>query len=92
MRGFCFGGALELALSCRYIVAIDEETTSFSPPRGKVGHLPRMGRNKRLPQKIGPINAMNMMLSGSFVNARKAYRIGLADVLSPARTAENTCV
>ena len=44
-----------------------------------------------MPQKIGPINAMNMMLSGSFVNARKAYRIGLADVLSPVRTVENAC-
>ena len=47
------------------------------------------GGIKRLPQKIGPINAMNMMLSGSFVNARKAYQIGLADVLSPLRTVEN---
>ena len=92
VRGFCFGGALELALSCRYIVAIDEETTSFSLPEVKLGIYPGWGGIKRLPQKIGPINAMNMMLSGSFVNARKAYRIGLADVLSPARTVENSCI
>ena len=92
VRGFCFGGALELALSCRYIVAIDEESTSFSLPEVKLGIYPGWGGIKRLPQKIGPINAMNMMLSGNFVNARKAYQIGLADVLSPLRTVENACV
>ncbi len=92
VRGFCFGGGLELSLACRYIVATDDEKTSFSLPEVTLGIYPGWGGIKRLPQRIGPFGAMNMMLSGKFINSRQAFRIGLADVLSAPRTAETACI
>merc|ERR1712118_458364 len=92
VRGFCFGGGLELSLACRYIVATDDEKTSFSLPEVTLGIYPGWGGINRLPQRIGPFGAMNMMLSGKFINSRQAFRIGLADVLSAPRTAETACI
>lgn len=85
VRGHCVGGGLELALACRYRLAVDQPDTSFALPEVMLGIFPGWGGMKRLPALIGAPAALDMMLSGRAVDARKAQRLGLVDARVPAR-------
>ena len=87
--GFCMGGGLELALACRYRVAVDEPRTRIALPEVMLGIWPMMGGVKRLPRVVAPPQALDMMLTGRAVDARRARRMGLVDAAVPARVAEN---
>jgi 3-hydroxyacyl-CoA dehydrogenase/enoyl-CoA hydratase/3-hydroxybutyryl-CoA epimerase len=89
VRGFCMGGGLELALACRYRIAVDEPATRFALPEVMLGILPGWGGVMRLPCVVGPQAALDMMLTGRAVDARRAKRIGLADATVPPRVMEN---
>ena len=88
--GFCMGGGLELALACRYRVAIDQPGTRFALPEVMLGILPAWGGVKRLPRVIGPGAALDMLMTGRSVDARRAKRMGLVDASVPRRIQENT--
>ncbi len=90
VRGFCMGGGLELALACRYRVAVDEPGTRFALPEVMLGILPGWGGVMRLPKVVGPTTALDMMMSGRSVDARRAKRIGLVDASVPVRIMDNT--
>jgi 3-hydroxyacyl-CoA dehydrogenase/enoyl-CoA hydratase/3-hydroxybutyryl-CoA epimerase len=83
VRGHCMGGGTELALACRYRIAVDEPATRFALPEVMLGIVPGWGGMLRLPQLVGPRAALNMMLSGRSVDAEWAKRIGLADQCVP---------
>jgi 3-hydroxyacyl-CoA dehydrogenase/enoyl-CoA hydratase/3-hydroxybutyryl-CoA epimerase len=85
IRGHCLGGGLELALACRYRLVVDEADTSLSLPEVMLGIFPGWGGMLRLPQLIGAPMALDMMLGGRPVDARKAARSGLADGLVAPR-------
>jgi 3-hydroxyacyl-CoA dehydrogenase len=85
IRGFCLGGGLELALACRYRLAVDHPETALGLPEVMLGIFPAWGGMKRLPALIGAPAALDMMLSGRSVDARKARNLGLVDALVPAR-------
>lgn len=89
IRGHCMGGGLELALACSYRIVVDEPATRLALPEVMLGLVPAWGGMRRLPALIGPPLALDMMLSGRSVGARRAWRIGLADVCVPARVMEN---
>ncbi len=82
VHGACMGGGLEIALACDYIVAADDKRTQLALPEIKIGIHPGFGGCVRLPKRIGWMQAVEMILSGRAVDARRARRIGLA-VLSP---------
>ncbi|NMG71479.1 crotonase [Azoarcus communis] len=88
IRGHCLGGGLELALACRYRIVVDEPATRLALPEVMLGIVPGWGGMKRLPQRIGPALALDLMLTGKPVDARKAKRIGLADDCVPPRVME----
>jgi 3-hydroxyacyl-CoA dehydrogenase/enoyl-CoA hydratase/3-hydroxybutyryl-CoA epimerase len=90
IRGFCLGGGVELAVACRYRVVVDEPGTRLGLPEVMLGILPAWGGAKRLPKLIGGPAALDMMLTGRTVDARKAKRLGLADECVPARIMDNT--
>jgi 3-hydroxyacyl-CoA dehydrogenase/enoyl-CoA hydratase/3-hydroxybutyryl-CoA epimerase len=90
VRGFCMGGGLELALACRYRVAVDEPGTRFALPEVMLGILPGWGGVMRLPRVVGPTTALDMMMSGRSVDARRAKRVGLVDASVPVRIMDNT--
>ncbi|MCG6875391.1 MAG: enoyl-CoA hydratase/isomerase family protein [Betaproteobacteria bacterium] len=90
VRGFCMGGGLELALACRYRVAVDEPGTRFALPEVMLGILPGWGGVMRLPKVVGPTTALDMMMTGRSVDARRAKRIGLVDASVPVRVMDNT--
>jgi 3-hydroxyacyl-CoA dehydrogenase/enoyl-CoA hydratase/3-hydroxybutyryl-CoA epimerase len=89
VRGFCMGGGFELALACRYRIAVDDPGTRFALPEVMLGILPGWGGVKRLPKVVGPSAALDLMMTGRSVDARRAKRIGLVDAAVPPRVMEN---
>ena len=90
VNGFCMGGGVELALACRYRVALDEPKTRFALPEVMLGILPAWHGVQWLPKLVGPAAAFDMLLTGKSVDARRAQRIGLVDQAVPLRILENT--
>jgi 3-hydroxyacyl-CoA dehydrogenase/enoyl-CoA hydratase/3-hydroxybutyryl-CoA epimerase len=90
VKGFCLGGGLELALACRYRVAVDVPATRMGLPEVLLGIVPGWGGIKRLPRLVGAPAALDLMLSGRTVDARAAKRMGLVDEAVPERIMENT--
>ncbi len=89
VRGFCMGGGFELALACRYRIAVDEPATRFALPEVMLGILPGWGGVQRLPKVVGPGAALDLMMTGRSVDARRAKRMGLVDAAVPPRVMEN---
>ena len=85
VHGFCLGGGLELALACRCRIAVDAPETRFGLPEVRLGIHPGFGGTVRLIRLIGPLPAMNMMLSGRIIDSRQALKIGLVDCVVPER-------
>ena len=79
VAGWCIGGGLVMAMMCDLLVA--GEGAKFSYPEGKVGITGGMiaGLAARIPHKV----AMEMMLVGEPMDARRAYQIGLANRVVP---------
>jgi 3-hydroxyacyl-CoA dehydrogenase / enoyl-CoA hydratase / 3-hydroxybutyryl-CoA epimerase len=90
VRGFCLGGGLELALACRYRVVVDEPGTRLGLPEVLLGIVPAWGGMKRLPRLAGAPAALDLMLTGRTIDARRAKKLGIADECVPARIMENT--
>ena len=88
VRGHCLGGGLELALACRYLLAVDEAATKMGLPEVMLGIFPGWGGMLRLPQRVGPALALDMMLTGKTIDARRAKKMGLADDCVPPRVME----
>jgi 3-hydroxyacyl-CoA dehydrogenase/enoyl-CoA hydratase/3-hydroxybutyryl-CoA epimerase len=89
VRGHCMGGGTELALACRYRIAVDEPGTKFALPEVMLGIVPGWGGMLRLPQIVGPAAALDMMLTGKNIDAKRAKKMGLADECVPPRVMEN---
>jgi 3-hydroxyacyl-CoA dehydrogenase / enoyl-CoA hydratase / 3-hydroxybutyryl-CoA epimerase len=90
IRGFCLGGGLELALACRYRVVVDEPGTRLGLPEVMLGIVPGWGGIKRLPRLAGAPAALDLLLSGRTIDARRAKKLGIADECVPERIMENT--
>ena len=81
INGACLGGGLEAALACAYRVATDAPKTVFGLPEVQIGLIPGAGGTQRLPRLIGLEAALDMILTGRNVRARKALQAGLIDEL-----------
>ena len=79
IHGPCLGGGLELALACSYRVISNDPKTILGQPEVKIGIIPGFGGTQRLPRLVGLTNALDMILTGRPVYAKKARKIGLAD-------------
>jgi 3-hydroxyacyl-CoA dehydrogenase/enoyl-CoA hydratase/3-hydroxybutyryl-CoA epimerase len=90
VRGFCLGGGFELALACRYRVVVDEPGTRLGLPEVLLGIVPGWGGIKRLPRLIGGPAALDLLLTGKTIDARRAKKLGAADECVPVRVMENT--
>ena len=90
IKGFCLGGGLELSLACRYRVVVDEPGTRLGLPEVLLGIVPGWGGIHRLPRMVGAPAALDMLLTGKTVDARRAKKLGLADECVPVRIMENT--
>jgi enoyl-CoA hydratase/carnithine racemase len=74
------GGGLELALVCDLIVA--DPAARFGLPEVKLGLIPGGGGTQRLPARIGPAAAKELLFLGSLVDAERALALGLVNRVS----------
>lgn len=81
VKGYCYTGALELALGCDFIVA--GESARFADTHGKWSMTPTWGMSQRLPRRIGAARAKQMMFTGTPVSGAEAVSLGLANVCVP---------
>ena len=77
--GICLGGGTELILACSYRIASDRKETRIGLPEVQLGIIPGFGGTTRLPRLVGMQAALDIILTGRPVDARKAERIGLVD-------------
>jgi len=77
VNGYALGGGLELALACN--IRIASEKAQFGAPEVKLGIIPGDGGTQRLPRLVGLGRAMEMVLTGDFIDATEAHRIGLVN-------------
>jgi 3-hydroxyacyl-CoA dehydrogenase / enoyl-CoA hydratase / 3-hydroxybutyryl-CoA epimerase len=89
IHGFCLGGGLELALACRYRIASDDPATRLGFPEILLGIHPGFGGTFRSIRLVGPLAALDMMLTGRTLAARQAGKIGLVDYVVPERHLDN---
>jgi enoyl-CoA hydratase len=75
--GFALAGGLEVAIACDMIVA--NENARFGIPEVKRGLAAAAGGLMRLPKKIPPHIAMELALTGDFIDAKRAYELGLVN-------------
>jgi 3-hydroxyacyl-CoA dehydrogenase / enoyl-CoA hydratase / 3-hydroxybutyryl-CoA epimerase len=90
IHGVCMGGGVELSLACDRRVLSDARKTKLGLPEVQLGILPAWGGTTRLPRLVGLQAALDMLLTGKRVDARKAKRIGLANAVVPAELFEDS--
>ncbi|MBP6003086.1 MAG: enoyl-CoA hydratase/isomerase family protein [Pyrinomonadaceae bacterium] len=86
VNGFCFGGALDLALACDKRFA--SPTALFSHPGAGLGIITGWGGTQRLPRLVGEATALEMLFTGMRMTAAEAINCGLIDLLSDDPLAE----
>ena len=85
IHGACLGGGLEAALACAWRVATDHPKTVLAVPEVQIGLFPGAGGTQRLPRTVGLQAALDMILTGRNIRARKALQTGLVhELVHPA--------
>ena len=82
VNGFALGGGCELALACDWILAAD--SARFGQPEVNLGIPPGFGGTQRLPRRVGPARALELLTTARPVTAQEAVAIGLANHVYPA--------
>lgn len=84
VNGFALGGGCELALACHLRLASAEARFGF--PEVRLGIIPGYGGTVRLPRLVGTGRALEMILTGTMIDAEEAYRIGLVNRVLPSES------
>ena len=83
IHGACLGGGLELCLACDYRIASDDKSTKIGLPETQLGILPAWGGSTRLPRLIGLPKALDCILAGKRLAAKKALKYGIVSDVVP---------
>ena len=81
VHGFCLGSGLEMSLCCDLRVAAED--AQFGLPELGLGIIPAAGGSQTLPRTIGRGRALDLILTGDYIDAQEALRIGLVSRVTP---------
>src|SRR6476659_4881779 len=79
IHGACAGGGYEIARTCDWRVAIDDQATRIGLPETTLGLIPAWGGCTRLPRLIGAEKAAEVIVKGKLYSAQEAKQLGLVD-------------
>ena len=87
VEGYALAGGFELALACDLIIAAED--ASFGLPEVKRGLVPGSGGMVRLPRRLPYHVAMEALLTGDMIPARRAHELGLVNqMVEPGQSLE----
>lgn len=81
VHGYCYTGALEVALAGDLLIA--SASARFADTHGKWGLTPLWGMSQRLPRRVGVAKAKEMMLTGRVYTGEEAAAMGLVNLCVP---------
>src|SRR5262245_4446336 len=90
--GTCLGGGTELVLACTVRVAADDPAVKIGLPETQIGIIPGFGGTQRMPRLIGLTPAIDLILTGRQLDAKRAQRAGLVDLVAPLAYLERETV
>ncbi|MGB3747279.1 MAG: enoyl-CoA hydratase-related protein [Rhodanobacter sp.] len=88
VQGFALGGGMELAMACHLRVA--SEKAKFGQPEINLGLIPGFGGTQRLLRLAGRSAALELCLTGTPVNAQRAYELGIVNRVVAAEALDET--
>lgn len=77
VNGFALGGGCELAMACHLRVA--SENARFGQPEVKLGVIPGYGGTQRLARLVGKGVALELLLTGAMIGAKRAFELNLVN-------------
>ncbi len=90
VNGFALGGGCELSMACHLRIA--SENAKFGQPEVKLGVIPGYGGTQRLIQLIGKSKAVELLMTGDFINAEEARQLGLVNHVVPQDQLLSKCL
>ena len=82
LHGYVLGSGIEMALCCD--IRIASEDVRFGLPEVALGIIPAAGATQTLPRVIGRSKALELLLTGRWIDAREAYEVKLVNRVVPA--------
>ena len=82
--GACLGGGLELAMSCDYRLATNDDHTRLGLVEVSLGIIPGLGGTQRLPKLVGYQKAIELITASKRLKGDKALKLGLIDASVPS--------
>ncbi len=77
LHGYVLGSGIEIALCCD--IRLASEDTRFGLPEPGLGIIPAAGGSQTLPRTIGRAGALEILLSGRWIEAEEAHRLKLVN-------------